>query len=91
MLPVYSAHVERCGSDHPVTGQPLAHESNPSLLGYQACSNNDAEGHELIFESISQALPVAVLWNRIEVKPLASGDIPRCSRRSMSCDVQFGR
>ena len=41
MLPVYSAHVERCGSDHPVTGQPLVHDSNPALLGYHACSNND--------------------------------------------------
>jgi hypothetical protein len=56
-----------------VTGQPLAHDSNPAMLGY--CSNNDAESHELIFESISQALPVAVLWNRIEVKPLVSGDM----------------
>ncbi len=36
MHPVYSAHVERCGGDHPVTGQPLAHDSF-ALLGY--CSN----------------------------------------------------
>jgi hypothetical protein len=75
MHPIYSAHVERCGSDHPVTGQPLAQDSSSALLGYQACSNNDAEGHDFIFESITQALPVAVLWNIIEVKPLVSGDI----------------
>jgi hypothetical protein len=75
--PIYicSTHVERFGSDHPITGQLFAHDSNPAMLLYQACSNHDAEGHELISESMTQALPVAVLWNRIEVKPLVSGEI----------------
>jgi hypothetical protein len=75
--PIYicSTHVDRFGSDHPITGQPLAHDSDPAMLLYQACFNHDAEGHELVSESVTQALPVAVLWNRIEVKPLVSGEI----------------
>jgi hypothetical protein len=45
------------------------------MLLCQACSNRDAEGHEVISESMTQALPVTALWNRIEVKPLVSGEV----------------
>jgi hypothetical protein len=70
LKPLYNAHfapVRQCGQNHPVTGQPLAYNPiaqvpHAAILDYQACSNVDAEGHELILADHRQALPVAVLW-----------------------------
>jgi hypothetical protein len=70
LKPLYNAHfapVRQCGQMHPVTWQPLAYDPSAqvphhAVLDYQACSNVDAEGHELILDDHRQALPVAVLW-----------------------------
>ena len=70
LKPLYNAHfapVRQCGRQHPVTGQPLEYDPSAqvphkAILDFQACSNIDAEGHELILADHRQALPVAVLW-----------------------------
>jgi hypothetical protein len=65
LKPLYNAHfvpVRQCGIQHPVTGQPLAYDPHPTTLDFQACSNIDAEAHELLLADHRQALPVAVLW-----------------------------
>jgi hypothetical protein len=70
LKPLYNAHfapVRQCGRRHPVTGHPLAYDPSAqvphhAMLDFQACSNIDAEGHELILADHRQALPVAVLW-----------------------------
>ena len=70
LKPLYSAHfapVRQCDRRHSVTGQPLVYDPSAqvphkAILDFQACSNIDAEGHELILADHSQALPVAVLW-----------------------------
>jgi hypothetical protein len=72
LKPLYNAHfapVRQCGQNHPVTGQPLAYDPSAqrphaAFLDYQACPEQDAQGHELILADHRQALPVAVLWYR---------------------------